>query len=66
MVKIKLGLQCELENLDVNKVCFAKWLDILSTIEESRFEPVEYFNWQDMRRKCSHLNSSLTREIDYL
>ena len=40
---MKLGLQYELENLDVNEVCFAKWLDIPSTHEESRFEAKEHF-----------------------
>ena len=44
MAEIKLGLQCEPENLDVNKFCFAKQLDIPSTDEESRFEAVEFCN----------------------
>ena len=51
----KLGLQYEPENLDVNKVRFAKYLDIPSTHEESRFEVVGYFNLQGMRYKYSHL-----------
>ena len=34
-MEIKLGLQYEPENLDVNKVCFTKQLDIPSTHEES-------------------------------
>ena len=36
----KLQLQYEPENWDVDKVYFAKWLDIPSTHEESRFEAV--------------------------
>ena len=39
---MELWLQYEPENSDVNKVCFAKWLDISSTHEESRFEAVEH------------------------
>ena len=64
IAEIKLGLQYEPENLDVNKVCFAKELDIPSIHE--KFEAEEYFNLQGMRYKSSHLNSSLTFETDYL
>ena len=69
IVEIKRELQYEPDNLDLNKACFAKYLDILSTHEESRFEAVEYFNSQGMKYKCSHLkslNSLLACEIDYL
>ena len=48
IVDIKLGCQYEPVNLDVNKACFAKYLDIPSTHEESRFEVVSYFNLQGM------------------
>ena len=34
IVEIKLGLQYEPENLNVNKVCFAKQLDIPSKHED--------------------------------
>ena len=44
IVEIKLGLQHEPESLDVNKVCFTKYLDIPGTHGESRFEAVEYIN----------------------
>ena len=69
IVEIKLGLQYEPENLDVNKVCSPKYLGIPSTHSESRFEAVEYFYLQSMRYKCSHLkslNSSLSYETHYL
>ena len=41
IVKIKLRLHHEPENLDVNKACFAKSVDIPSMHEESRSEVVE-------------------------
>ena len=43
MVEIKLGLQYEPDKLNINKVGFAKQLDIPSTHKESRVESLEYF-----------------------
>ena len=45
IVEIKLRLQYEPENLDVNKVCFDKQLDIPCTHEKTRFKAVEYFDF---------------------
>ena len=44
IVKISLELQYDPENLELNKVWFAKKLDIPSTHEELWFKAAEYFN----------------------
>ena len=41
----KIGLQYEPDNLDLNKFCFAKCLNIPSTHEKSRFEAMDYINF---------------------
>ena len=36
------GLQHEPENLDINKVCLAKYRDIPSTHDELRFQAIRF------------------------